>query len=311
MDNIMVSIIVPVYKVEKYIRQCINSILNQTYTKIELLLIDDGSPDSSGIICDEYANKDNRIRVFHINNSGVSAARNIGLRNIKGNYITFVDSDDWLEPDCIEKSLNIINKNNLDLLQYGYKRVDDHGNVLFVDAGEIPKLDAKRYIESGKMSINVWCTIFKTTIIRHTGLKFDENLKLGEDQLFIYKYLSECELCMRENNLFYNYRLNQESACMINNPAECIKSIKAFQTFELRSNFEYNIQNGILRHFLYPIISQRFLSVKKAYKLVKNENFNLLRPNRKFEHLFFKLYKVNRYLGILYLHLLLPNLNRK
>lgn len=311
MANIMVSIIVPVYKVEKYIRQCINSILNQTYTNIELLLIDDGSPDNSGIICDEYANKDNRVRVFHINNSGVSAARNIGLRNTKGNYITFVDSDDWLDLDCIEKSLNIISNNNLDLLQYGYKRVDDYGNVLFVDAGETPTLDAKRYTKVGKMSINVWCSIFKATIIKHTGLNFDENLKLGEDQLFIYRYLSKCNLCMRESNLFYNYRLNQESACIVNNPIECIKSIKVFQAFESRPNFEYNIQNSILRYFLYPIISKRFLSVKEAYKLVRNEKFNQLRPNRKFEHLFFKLYKVNKYFGILYLRLLLPYLNRK
>ena len=118
----LISIIVPVYNVEKYIDKCISSILQQTYPRIELLLIDDGSPDKSGIICDMYAQKDNRVRVFHKPNAGVSAARNTGINNAKGEFITFVDSDDWLEPDCIRRSLNIINKNELDLLQFSSKR---------------------------------------------------------------------------------------------------------------------------------------------------------------------------------------------
>lgn len=90
----LVSIIVPVYNVERYIDKCINSILEQTYPHIELLLIDDGSPDKSGAICDRYAQKDNRVRVFHKQNAGVSAARNTGINHAKGEFITFVDSDD-------------------------------------------------------------------------------------------------------------------------------------------------------------------------------------------------------------------------
>lgn len=129
MNNPIISIIVPVYNVEKYIDKCINSILHQTYTNIELLLIDDGSPDKSGIICDAYAQQDCRVQVFHEQNAGVSAARNIGINNAKGEFITFVDSDDWLELDCIERSLNIVNKNNLDLLQFSSKRVNDKGDI--------------------------------------------------------------------------------------------------------------------------------------------------------------------------------------
>ena len=92
----MISIIVPVYKVEPYLHQCVHSILEQTYRDIEVLLIDDGSPDRCGEICDEYAGKDGRIRVFHTGNHGLSAARNLGLREAKGDYVGFVDSDDWI-----------------------------------------------------------------------------------------------------------------------------------------------------------------------------------------------------------------------
>lgn len=281
----LVSIIVPVYNVERYIDKCINSILEQTYPHIELLLIDDGSPDKSGAICDRYAQKDNRVRVFHKQNAGVSAARNTGINQAKGEFITFVDSDDWLEPQCIGECLNIINKNKLDFLQFSSKRVNDKGDILFLKTGETPILNASQYIEADQIYIAAGCSIYRTSIINATNLKFDEDLKLGEDQLFIYHYISKCQSCMRIKDTFYNYRLNPESACTINNPKECLKSMKVFQTFELRSIFERNIQRGILRYFLYPIIEQRFLPAKKAYRLTKDENFNLLKPNRKFEHL--------------------------
>ncbi|MBO7397990.1 MAG: glycosyltransferase family 2 protein, partial [Clostridia bacterium] len=95
----MISVIVPVYKTEEYLNQCVESILNQTYKDLEILLIDDGSPDRCGELCDDFAERDNRIRVFHTENRGVAAARNFGIREAKGEYIGFVDSDDWIEPD--------------------------------------------------------------------------------------------------------------------------------------------------------------------------------------------------------------------
>lgn len=111
----MISIIVPVYKVEPYLRQCVDSILNQTYRNIEVLLIDDGSPDKCGEICDEYARKDNRVRVFHTENQGLSAARNIGISEAKGKYIGFVDSDDWIEPDMYEVLLKRMQETGADI----------------------------------------------------------------------------------------------------------------------------------------------------------------------------------------------------
>ena len=96
-----ISIIIPIYKVEKYIRECLDSILNQTFTDWEALLIDDGSPDNSGVICDEYAAKDNRFKVFHKENGGVSSARNLGLEKATGEWVTFIDADDWIEKEAV------------------------------------------------------------------------------------------------------------------------------------------------------------------------------------------------------------------
>ena len=112
----MISIIVPVYNTEKYLDQCIQSILSQTYTDFELLLIDDGSTDSSGVICDRYAEQDSRVRVFHKPNGGVSSARNIGLDNTKGEWITFLDSDDWIAPSMLDEVYKTAMVNDADMV---------------------------------------------------------------------------------------------------------------------------------------------------------------------------------------------------
>lgn len=116
----LVSVIVPVYNVEKYLPRCLDSLVNQTYEKLEILLVDDGSTDSSGEICDAYAAKDNRIRVFHIHNGGVSNARNLALDNMTGDYVTFVDSDDWLEVNWVENALCELKKADVLLYIGGY-----------------------------------------------------------------------------------------------------------------------------------------------------------------------------------------------
>ena len=113
-------IIVPVYKAEKYLRRCVESIVHQTYTDWELLLVDDGSPDGSGGICDEYAGRDARIRVFHKENGGVSSARNLGLENVRGEYVTFVDSDDMIDTRTLEICMSRCE--GLDMLQFSFSR---------------------------------------------------------------------------------------------------------------------------------------------------------------------------------------------
>ncbi len=117
-----ISVIVPVYKVEPYLRQCVDSILAQTYTDFELILIDDGSPDSCGAICDEYAEQDSRVRVIHQENGGLSAARNAGIDTARGDYLTFIDSDDWVHSMYLELLLNAVVENNVDISVCTFER---------------------------------------------------------------------------------------------------------------------------------------------------------------------------------------------
>ena len=126
-----VSIIVPVYQVEKYIRQCVDSILAQTFTDFELILVDDGSKDQSGKICDEYARMDTRVKVIHQKNSGVAAARNHGIACANGSYLCFVDADDWIENTMIMQCLSQIKENDADMAVCGFERIDlDSGKVV-------------------------------------------------------------------------------------------------------------------------------------------------------------------------------------
>ena len=114
--NILISVIVPVYNVEQYLERCVDSILAQTYSNLEVILVDDGTKDSGGLICDAYAQKDTRVRVIHKENGGLSSARNAGIDIAQGEYISFVDSDDWIEPDALEKLLNTAIQNQVELV---------------------------------------------------------------------------------------------------------------------------------------------------------------------------------------------------
>ena len=115
MDNDLISVVIPIYKVEKYLNKCINSVICQTYTNIEIILVDDGSPDNCGIICDDFAKTDKRIKVIHKENGGLSDARNVGIENATGKYITFIDSDDYVELEYIEYLYTLIKKYNTNL----------------------------------------------------------------------------------------------------------------------------------------------------------------------------------------------------
>ena len=123
----MISVIIPVYNVEPYLRKCLDSIVNQTYRDLEILVVDDGSTDGSGAICDSYAEKDERVVVFHTENRGLSAARNLGLDNAKGEWINFLDSDDWMDSECFEFAISVAEDKKADLVFWGYvKEYENH-----------------------------------------------------------------------------------------------------------------------------------------------------------------------------------------
>lgn len=142
MTQNLVSIVIPIYKVEKYLNRCINSIVNQTYSNLEIILVDDGSPDECPKMCDEWAMKDKRIKVIHKDNQGLGMARNTGIDFATGTYIVFFDSDDYVALETIEKAVDKIKKYNADIVLYGLNSIDSSGKIISED---IPKSDKELY----------------------------------------------------------------------------------------------------------------------------------------------------------------------
>jgi len=191
MDKI--SIIIPVYNVESYIKKCLDSVINQTYKNLEILLIDDGSPDNCGKICDDYAKLDNRIRVFHKEHGGLSSALNVGLKNFTGDYLGFVDSDDWVEPDMYMVLYTVINTENAAVSVCSYFKDTDIQSVPMKNKNKIldkvisPKdmllYPLKRDYYVGFCGY-VWNKLYSASAIRKSGLLFDEDIKYAMDVLF-------------------------------------------------------------------------------------------------------------------------------
>ena len=157
----LISVVVPIYNVENYIKKCVDSILSQTYKNLEIILVDDGSPDNCPQICDEYAQKDNRIKVIHKENGGLSDARNAGIDISKGKFITFIDSDDYIEKDYVEVLYNSIKENASDMAIGSHKAIYDNGTILNKETGEKSVLDSKNVLErilyDENIDLNVFC----------------------------------------------------------------------------------------------------------------------------------------------------------
>ena len=203
-----VSVIVPVYKVEKYIGKCIESILSQTFKDFELILVDDGSPDSSGAICDQYAQKDARIRVFHKKNGGVSSARNYGLKEAKGRWLCFIDSDDNVDNTYLQDFE--IEKEDAEMYMQGYKHVMDGMVIRQFDFKRLTSnniADILAYSEDNFI-INSSCfKLYRKDIVMDNRIQFDLNTSYGEDHLFSLAYLLHVSKVKFTQAVGYNYRI--------------------------------------------------------------------------------------------------------
>ena len=209
MISALISVIIPVYNVERYLRRCVDSVMNQTYQNIEVILVDDGSPDGSPTICDEYAAMDKRIRVIHKKNGGLSSARNAGLEVFSGDYVTFVDSDDWIEKDTFDYSMRLIVEKNADYFQYEVNITDSPDRILTNPSEIITAYENKDVLQyymlrstqrSGGYSVCVG--IFKRELLE--GLSFRAG-KINEDMDFKYLALSRCKRMVVTNQKKYNY----------------------------------------------------------------------------------------------------------
>lgn len=200
-----ISIVVPVYNAENTLKECLDSLIGQTYEKKRIILIDDGSTDNSGTICDQYALKYSCVKVFHQKNKGVSAARNLGISKTNTEYITFVDSDDYVEKDFLIELLEGF-KHNVQLSVCGYTKntvaVHYHKNIL--GKIQVDKLLDTLFNNNGPQGY-LWNKLFETQIIKENDLSLDENLKMAEDMLFLVEYSLNCKDVFVFNNTEYNY----------------------------------------------------------------------------------------------------------
>ncbi len=227
--NKLVSVIVPIYKVEKYLEKCINSIISQTYKNIEIILVDDGSPDNCGKICDNYAKKDKRIKTFHKKNGGLSDARNYGLKKSIGEYILFVDSDDWIDPEMVEILVNSLEKNNTDISICGIKLIKNNDVEYlkwFKEDTILQKEEALKMLLENKVITNhAWNKLYRKEIIEKTP--FPKG-KLYEDARIMHNVFLNCNSVSITKEYLYNYLIRDTSISGVNKIENNLDYIDAF-----------------------------------------------------------------------------------
>lgn len=209
-----VSFIVPVYKVEKYLPECIKSILGQTYPDFEVILVDDGSPDRCGEICDEYAARDSRIRVIHQENGGLSRARNRGMDEAKGEYLWFVDSDDYITEGCLSHIVHQIEGQDLDMLILSYLMdFEETGNKeLIKNRGGADIITGEDYVKGDYYEVFAWLKVTRASVFKEHNLRFHEGLQYEDIQLmpFLMRYVERLAFSNLEDGA-YCYRIRPGS----------------------------------------------------------------------------------------------------
>lgn len=273
MKHPKVSIIVPVYNAASFLDQCIASILSQSFKDFELLLIDDGSKDESGVLCDEYARKDARVKAYHKENGGVSSARNLGLNKAKGKYICFIDPDDWVHKEYIKFLVHGFS-NKIGLSMCGYNKVDERGNVYFSYTKNIPTFFSRDYCL--KLFFNrdvkqyqryLWNRMLLMNIIKKHSIYFKENIYYKEDGLFLVEYLSseKMDIYMTNENLYF-YRMNRNSAMEKIQQAFQPKFISNLEAYTAIIDSIKRINNNYLTYQAMFSMTNCYFYIKKMLK---------------------------------------------
>lgn len=204
-----ISVVIPVFNVEKYLKRCLDSVLAQTFKDFELILIDDGSTDGSPAICDEYAQIDQRIRVVHQKNCGSATTRNIGISLAKGDYLVFVDSDDWVEPDYLKLLYNKAQESNSDIVMYNsYFEEKEKTNIRFLDIGD----DYCAACLTVLKSCSLWLKLFTRNLLVENDIRCIESVDLREDFVISFKSAFFAKKISQINDTMYHYnRINEDS----------------------------------------------------------------------------------------------------
>ena len=276
----LISVIVPVYNVENYIHRCVDSIINQTYKNLEIILVDDGSPDNCGYICDEYARKDNRIVVVHQTNGGLSAARNAGLDICRGEYIGFVDSDDCIHPEMYERLYN-------DICKYHVRLAFCHPNMC---RGEIPDVEEglstecrdKEFVILKSMTEQIWWSAWTKLYERSlfAEIRYPQG-KTNEDYAITMYIYDQCDRIAINYNKLYNYCVRENSICT--SPLNLKKFDQIDNTLDVLLYMEdrhpewKKAAESVFITTLIKLLGMSINATEKKYDLKKKEIFNYIR----------------------------------
>lgn len=299
--NPLISIIVPVYKVpETFLRQCIESLTTQTYTNLEIILVDDGSPDNCGLICDEYAAKDSRIKVIHKENGGLVSARNAGYEAVTGEWQMYLDGDDWIDTDTCEKLIAYVEKHgNVDIVFW--KCIQELGDVsirgkwewgcteqehLYSNA-ECQELARHTLIYKSGIA-TAYCKLIRSEYAKRCGIRHDDRLKQGAEGLeFSLRAFYYANKALYVNEYFNHYRFNADSISkQINEKnteylTDCFYVIEEdIQSFDRKSDFHKNLYQRVvyaliaiaMSTYFHPLNREGVFTKVKKYKKVISEN---------------------------------------
>lgn len=312
-NYVKVSVIIPVYNVEKYLRKCIDSVLAQDYSDYEILLIDDGSTDKSGGICDEYANKYSKVKVFHQENKGLGGARNTGIDNATGEYIIFLDSDDYIESCTLSTLMNKAEVNSTDLVIYNMRTVTTDGKIIRESELNLP--DGVFNISICKelifATISAWSKLYKRDLFIKNNIKFPERYWF-EDIWIAFDIFICAERVVKCDEILYNYVMRSDSIMNSDKIKRNLEIIKAFNKVRI-SLQQKNVWDKFYNEIEYIAINNIYIGTSirillhddKSIYLKKiseymNNNYPLFIKNKylkanKIEYMICMLIKLHRY----------------
>ncbi|WP_370839403.1 glycosyltransferase family 2 protein [Intestinibacter bartlettii] len=271
----LLSIIIPIYNVEKYLEKCIKSIINQTYRNLEIILINDGSIDESAKICGKYKEQDNRIIFINKKNGGAASAKNEGLKVAKGDYIAFVDSDDFIEPDMIEYMVNTIKKYNSDIIQCSFINIYKNTEKFKQDKIVEQRISSKDFLElflTKWDSSLFWNKLFKREVIENVFFKEGRCI---DDEFFTYKCVINSKSIVTSNKIVYNYRMRKSGVMKSESSQKQILKDRVdylHERYELVRKIYKDLDKSFLEHLLtyYLIISKEYYVDEKLLDYMKD-----------------------------------------
>lgn len=262
MKQELISVVIPIYNVEKYVEKCVNSVISQTYKNMEIILVDDGSKDKSGEICDSFEKKDKRIKVIHKKNGGLSDARNAGIEIAKGKYISFIDSDDYVSELFIERLYNLCTQNNADIAECAFIKFEDKSQIKKIEDSTVISVKNNEDVlydlyrkESYVVTVVVWNKLYKMDLFN--DIRFPKG-KINEDEFTTYKLFWKCKKIAITSERLYYYRKNNNS---IMGKKFNVNRYDCLEAEEERADFLY--ENKLMN--LYSLCVARYLKRIQEY----------------------------------------------